>query len=127
GTNDPSVSLHVGVSDPQIRFHALVNGRYINIIPGAGSLDFYHLNGNGSSWTGVGHINRYVSTSLSLVSGGGRVGVGLTPNVVPSASLHISGTLRLSGEGWSCDSDRAGAIRYVGGDFQVCYGTGGWA
>ncbi|MGU9982483.1 hypothetical protein ACJ4V0_20810 [Phreatobacter sp. HK31-P] len=53
-----------------------------------------------------------------------RVGIGLV--ATPSASLHISGTLRLASGGEACDANRTGAIRYTAGDFSVCRNGSSW-
>ncbi len=58
------------------------------------------------------------------LDGARRLGIQISN---PSTTLHISGTLRLSNGNEACDTNRTGAIRYSGTDFQVCYGTGGWA
>lgn len=47
--------------------------------------------------------------------------------VAPSTSLHTAGTVRLGSGGESCDANRTGAIRWASSQFQVCYGSGGWA
>ncbi|WP_142781088.1 hypothetical protein [Agrobacterium sp. T29] len=45
----------------------------------------------------------------------------------PSSSLHVSGTLRLTGGSETCDTNRLGAIRYTSGSFDVCRSiANGW-
>ena len=84
----------------------------------------------GRIWYGDG-IGMTLSTSGTvrvIISESGNVGIGIVnPFITPSTTLHVSGTLRLANGGEACDTNRAGAIRYSGTDFQVCYGTGGWA
>jgi len=52
--------------------------------------------------------------------------VGINVNgVIPSSTLHVSGTLRIADGGETCDAHRAGAIRYTSQSiFQVCKGSG---
>lgn len=49
----------------------------------------------------------------------------------PKTTLEVRGAIRIAADTSAtmavCDADRAGAIRYVSGAFQVCYGSGGWA
>ncbi len=69
------------------------------------------------------------STDIAmLVSSTGSVSINAGRNE-PSTTLHVSGTLRISNAGETCDADRSGAIRWheSAGQFQVCYGSGGWA
>src|SRR5690606_3003494 len=53
----------------------------------------------------------------------GRVGIG---NMIhPSATLHVSGTIRFADSGEDCDGNRTGAIRYTSSSvFQFCHGSG---
>ncbi|TKW60810.1 MAG: hypothetical protein DI628_07935 [Blastochloris viridis] len=55
----------------------------------------------------------------------GRVGIGNM--TYPSATLHVSGTIRMASGGEACDVNRTGAIRYQGGMFQICQSPAiGW-
>ncbi|MER9474371.1 hypothetical protein [Mesorhizobium sp. M0520] len=64
----------------------------------------------------------------SEVSGGsvGKVAINTSYTLNPYATLEVSGTVKLGYSGEACDTNRAGAIRYTGGIFQTCDGTG-WA
>ena len=55
----------------------------------------------------------------------GRIGIGSM--IYPSATLHVSGTLKISNAGETCDSNRLGAVRYASGSFDVCANaSNGW-
>ncbi|MEC9291898.1 MAG: tail fiber domain-containing protein [Pseudomonadota bacterium] len=41
----------------------------------------------------------------------------------PSSTLHVAGDIQIGNDSATCDSDRAGAIRYNGGVLQFCNGT----
>ena len=58
-----------------------------------------------------------------LVPNGGWAGVGIARNTIPSATLHVSGTLRIADGGEACDANRAGALKYSGGNFYACNGS----
>lgn len=60
------------------------------------------------------------------ITDGGYIGIGAP---TPTTLLDVSGTIRMANGGEACDADRAGAMRWHAGagQFQVCYGSGGWA
>ena len=55
----------------------------------------------------------------------GTVGIGKTPST--DIRLDVDGALRISNTTATCDSNRSGGVRWNGTEFQVCYGSGGWA
>lgn len=110
GTTNPSASLHVySGSTSAIRLGA--------------STAFYDYVSPKAFWIGG------ASGAMRLVidQTNGKVGIGA--GFSPSTSLHLGGTLRMANGGEACDADRAGAVRWHegSGQFQVCYGSGGWA
>ncbi len=60
----------------------------------------------------------------------GSVGIRIGNYGTPSTTLHVNGSLRLAAETSStmntCDANRAGAIKYTGGDFYVCRNGTAW-
>jgi hypothetical protein len=60
---------------------------------------------------------------IRIVGGTRNVGINTTN---PSATLHVSGTLRIASGGEACDANRTGAIRYSGSDFQFCRNGTAW-
>ncbi len=50
----------------------------------------------------------------------GKVGIATT---TPQTALHVSGTLRIADSGEACDANRAGALKYSGGNFYACNGS----
>jgi hypothetical protein len=71
------------------------------------------------------------SSSAAKVIINGQIGLGNALMNTPSSSIHTTGAIRIAQESSTtlntCDADRAGAIRWQGSQFQVCYGSGGWA
>ncbi len=68
----------------------------------------------------------YADTRMRI-TGSGLVGMGSYEVAInPSTSLHVGGTLRIADGGESCDADRTGAIRFTGGQFQVCRNGTSW-
>lgn len=76
-------------------------------------------------WTG-GNNGIYIASPSSYVG----IGFGFDNNGI-SSTLHVGGGLRISQDTSAttntCDANRAGAMRWNGTQFQVCYGSGGWA
>lgn len=96
----------------------------------AAAIDFYRV-GNTSEAEIVFRTNPGTSVGVSAtermrLNQYGSLGIGTS---YPSTSLHVSGTLRMANGGEACDTNRAGAVRWHAGagQFQVCYGSGGWA
>lgn len=113
-------------------FGIMVNGVQVLRSTGAG-LDKWV-----SGYTGLGIQRPGGSVPLTMfidgTNGGAYVyAIGNTGTVTktPSNSLQVNGAIQIAAETSAttntCDSNRTGAIRYTGGNFQVCYGTGGWA
>ena len=143
GTSEPSSSLHIygsnGTREIKLSAMGSSSNAYINsIISGTGAAMYRVNNGAAGWWTwGVdgGDSNKFKLTDdytlqpssnpvLTVVRATRNIGMG-TNN--PSTTLHISGTLRIADGGETCDSNRAGAVKWNGSQFQVCYGSGGWA
>ncbi|RYG60234.1 MAG: hypothetical protein EON60_07875 [Alphaproteobacteria bacterium] len=57
------------------------------------------------------------------VASNGQVGIGVS---APTTALQVSGTLRISSAGEACDADRLGAVRFAGGQFQICRNGTSW-
>lgn len=64
------------------------------------------------------------SSGDSYLSRFGNLGVGGIS--APSATLHVSGTIRMADGGEACDANRTGAIKYSGGDFSICRNGSAW-
>ena len=67
--------------------------------------------------------NLAIGTSAAyslVVSTGGRVGIGTT---APVARLDVGGGIRVANDGDTCNSTKAGTIRFTGTNFQGCTGT----
>lgn len=63
-----------------------------------------------------GHI--IISNSLSIGDGG---------TIAPSATLDVSGTLKIANGGESCNTNRLGALKYASNQFYICQNTtNGW-
>lgn len=102
-------------SEMDITQSATSTKRGLSIHPGVSAsspLEVYYRNNAGA-----------LALGLMLRNTSGYVGVGTNPYV----SLHVSGTIRMADGGEACDTNRAGAIKWNGTQFQVCYGSGGWA
>lgn len=86
----------------------------MTISVGDDTFDELYLNAGGQSGGG----------NIIMQKDGGKVGIGV---LSPTTALHVSGTLRLGNGLEACTSGRSGAVRWTGTQFQVCYGSGGWA
>ncbi|PZP39047.1 MAG: hypothetical protein DI585_05400 [Pseudomonas fluorescens] len=66
------------------------------------------------------------TTTRMFINTNGYIGIGKAQNT-PVTMLDISGTLRISSEGETCNTSRLGAIRFQSGSFDVCRNaTNGW-
>ncbi|MCA3244597.1 MAG: hypothetical protein INF43_04770, partial [Alphaproteobacteria bacterium] len=70
-------------------------------------------------------LNQYSTGRVNIGSFGATVGVAMQA-IVPSATLHVSGTIRIANSGEACDANRTGAIRYTGGEFSFCRNGTAW-
>jgi trimeric autotransporter adhesin len=66
----------------------------------------------------TGATNNYAATFM-----GGNVGVGV---LSPATRLEIAGSVKIGDGGETCGAGFAGALRYNGGNLQICNGTA-WA
>ncbi len=145
GTNQPSETLEVygrmmvgrpGTSVPLL-FRRPQDGSPSTIFQfsnGANGLpsDFnlFHNSGDGSFSVSLNNMGEVVP--VFRVRGAGHAShipgviIGVSPSFFPSATLHVSGTLRIANGGEACDANRTGAIRYTGGDFQFCRNGTAW-
>ena len=70
-------------------------------------------------------FSRGGTTNALIMTQSGSIAVG--GNIAdPSTSLDISGTLRMTDSGETCDSNRLGAIKYTSNEFYVCRNGSSW-
>ena len=137
GTSTPSAALHVKGGTNLLTLESLT-GSPMNLQFLAGtansvqSIKFgtsttatignfsYDLSTNRFSWyTGAG-------TTHMVLDNGNGLGINIGNNSV-SATLHVSGTIRMSDGGEACDTNRLGALKYASGAFYICQNTAnGW-
>ncbi len=123
GTTDPSNTLHLNGT---IRYDTA--GAYPAKMFGNSTASYFQA----GTTAATSSVNNIYFTGWNgdpiqmVITSNSRVGMGAN-NSNPSTTLHVSGTLRIANGGEACDNNRSGAIRYTGGTFQVCYGSGGWA
>ena len=79
GTTDPMAPFHVKTGSKGALFENTVNGRKIEIDPGSGLIDIQNATLN---------LNRLSGSNISLVAGGGNVGIGAG---TPSTKLEVFG------------------------------------
>ncbi|MGX5805331.1 beta strand repeat-containing protein [Bradyrhizobium sp. Arg314] len=127
GTTSPSGTLHIyGTASSTIFItragapssQGIIDYSAGNMVIGTNGADGLLLRTNG--------LTRFNIDNSGIITTLGSMGIAMNGKT-PSTTLDISGTLKLSNSGETCDTNRSGAIRYSGSTFQVCYGTGGWA
>jgi hypothetical protein len=76
-----------------------------------GNSGFYRTNGP-RLWTTVNGANRQLWSSAGFSNVFGSLGVGGSAEFTPSANLHVSGTIMMTGQGVTCTASTLGSIRY---------------
>jgi hypothetical protein len=126
GTSNPSSTLHImGVEgDPRA---GLILGSTSGTAAFRGQ---WMPDGNYSSLIKINTSGRLSIVNMSsgaiAMFDGNTRRVGISIYETPSTSLHVSGTIRMSDGGETCDANRTGAIRYNSGEFYVCRNGTAW-
>src|SRR5690606_29041680 len=113
GTNLPSSTLHVNG----------VGGSALTITrDGTSAMATMYMDTTGFmrvSTTGGGALYSSMQPALRWYSNG-KVFIGGSAGTA-STTLQVSGTLQVADGGETCDANRAGAMKWTGTEFQVCY------
>lgn len=128
GISTPRAELDVPGSIYTDAVTAVSNTLTLNIL----RTNTYFMGNNGGGRVGINILsgsgaNLHVS-GTTILSGTAQVRSSLfvNGNGVASTSLHVSGTIRVANGGETCDTNRTGAIRYMGGDFSFCRNGSAW-
>tara|TARA_R110000868_G_scaffold218576_1_gene468864 strand:- start:497 stop:4429 length:3933 start_codon:yes stop_codon:yes gene_type:complete len=76
--------------------------------------------GDNSVGIGLDTTSYTVATNNTMAIMGGKVGI---DTVNPAAALEVSGTIIISNGGEVCNAVLEGAIRYIGGNIEICDGS----
>jgi hypothetical protein len=128
GANSPSILIQTsGVAYVGLGFYD--DGTYAGVQSSQRTLFLSSRNSNNpvwlrSYWGGV-DTNQYWGRGGTLIASS-MPNSGVPGNhTEPSATLHVSGTIRIADSGEACDGNRAGAIRYTSqSTFEFCKGSG---
>lgn len=113
GTSAPISKLHVygGAS-------GLSTGSYAPVA-------YFETNGNDARWS-VLQAASNGAAGFFRVANDGKVGIQVAGGVGLASALHVSGTIKMSDGGESCDTNRKGAIKYTANEFYLCRNGSAW-
>ncbi|KAA3448608.1 hypothetical protein C7I87_20865 [Mesorhizobium sp. SARCC-RB16n] len=125
GTSSPSATLHIygGAASSTIFLSRAGAPNTVGIIDYSAGAMTIGTNGGDNVLLRTNGLTRLNIDNSGIVTTVGAMGIAMNGKT-PSTTLDISGSLKLSNSGETCDTNRTGAIRYVSGAFQGCDGTG---